>query len=68
MKDNENKTSVGSEASPRSVAPEQGECSHEWKERGDYDLGGNRSEVICVKCDESGERNNATGEVYYPAS
>ena len=42
---------------------------HEWTERaGDYDLGGNRTEVICVQCGVPGVRNDVTGEVFYPAT
>ena len=37
---------------------------HEWHERADdYDLGNNRTEVICVQCGVHGERNDVTGEV-----
>lgn len=38
---------------------------HEWTERAsDYDLGNNRTEVICVQCGGSGVRDDVTGEVY----
>jgi hypothetical protein len=43
-------------------------CAHEWEPRGDFDLGGNRTEVECIHCGCPGERNNDTGEVYWPAT
>ncbi len=53
------------EAGPTAVT----EClTHTWKPRGDFELGGNRSEVICVTCGVHGERDDATGEVYWPAT
>lgn len=45
------------------------ECEeHEWVEDGDYDLGGDRTEVICTHCGAPGERDDKTGEVYWPAT
>lgn len=42
---------------------------HEWIVRsGDWDLGGNRSQVKCAKCGVSGERDDDTGEVYWPTT
>ena len=40
-------------------------CEHWWVEKDD-ELGGDRSTVQCSKCKVSGERNNKTGEVFYP--
>lgn len=47
-----------------------GECSqHEWIDApGDWDLGGDRAQVVCSVCGVSGERNDKTGEVYWPAT
>lgn len=42
---------------------EKDACEHEWKERGDFDLGGDRTEVICIKCGMPGERDERTGKV-----
>lgn len=47
---------------------ENKECNHKWKPYGDFDLGGNRSEVKCVYCGVLGERDDETGEVYWPIS
>lgn len=41
---------------------------HEWKTRGDFDLGNDRTEVECVNCGMPGERDDKTGEVYWPAT
>jgi hypothetical protein len=43
-------------------------CEHEWEEYGDYDLGGDRTEVKCTKCGCCGERDDKTGEVFWPAT
>lgn len=49
--------------------PSWNECEHDWQERsGDYDLGGNRQEVVCVKCQCPGERDLTDGEVFWPAT
>lgn len=43
--------------------------NHEWKEwEFDYDLGEGRSQVYCVRCKCPGERNDKTGEVFWPAT
>jgi hypothetical protein len=45
------------------------ECSqHQWKERQYADGGENWTCVICTLCGMPGERNDDTGDVYYPAS
>lgn len=45
------------------------ECDHEWRNSTrDYDLAGNRSEVVCTKCGCPGERDDDTGEVFWPAT
>lgn len=42
---------------------------HEWViAPGDWDLSEGRSEVVCTKCGVPGERFDATGEVYWPAT
>lgn len=42
---------------------------HQWiDEPGDWDLGGERSYVVCSKCGVPGERDDVTGEVYWPAT
>lgn len=51
-----------------SIMWESKECEHKWKPYGDFDLGGNRTEVKCVYCGVLGERDDETGEVYYPVS
>lgn len=44
-------------------------CDHVWRVRGDGgDLGGGRTEVVCVKCDVPGDRNDDSGEVFWPAT
>lgn len=43
------------------------ECEHEWREL-DTDIGGERTDVVCSKCDCPGERDDRTGEVFWPAT
>lgn len=43
-------------------------CDHDWREYGTSDLGGDRTEVFCTKCRVSGERDDKTGEVHWPAT
>ena len=43
-------------------------CDHSWIPRGDFDLGGDRTEVKCMKCGIAGERNDVSGKVYWPAT
>lgn len=55
------------------VIEEPQEYGHEWEETpGDsmlYEMSeGKREEVRCKKCGMSGERENETGEVYWPAT
>ncbi len=40
---------------------------HDWKEV-DSDIGGNRTDVVCRKCGCPGERDDKTGEVFWPAT
>lgn len=40
-------------------------CAHEWKEPLDSQFD---NEVFCTKCKVVGDRDPATGEVYYPAT
>lgn len=49
-------------------APTWDKCEHEWRARGDFDLGGNRTEVECVKCQCPGEHDDKTGDVFWPAT
>jgi hypothetical protein len=45
------------------------ECEHEWEELPDSQFDNETStEVRCSKCEMRGERNEATGEVYWPAT
>lgn len=43
-------------------------CTHDWEPYGDFDLGGNRTEVRCTICGVPGERDDETNEVFYPAT
>lgn len=43
-------------------------CEHEWVEKKESDLGGDRVEVICINCGEVGEKNTITNEVFHPAT
>jgi hypothetical protein len=45
-------------------------CEHEWKiAPGDWDSGiKDTEEVICIKCQCPGERDNKTNEVCWPAT
>jgi len=53
----------------RAVLADWNECSHEWEvSKRDWDLGGERSDVICTKCQCPGERDDVTGEVFWPAT
>lgn len=45
------------------------ECAaHEWVEKTDSDLGTERTEVFCRTCFVCGERDDSTGEVFFPAT
>jgi len=44
------------------------DCNHEWYVYGDFDLGGNRTEVKCSLCGCMGERNDSSGEVFWPTT
>lgn len=44
-------------------------CQHEWKARIDSQFHSESfTDVYCVKCDCPGEKNNETGEVFWPAT
>ena len=44
-------------------------CEHEWKALIDSQFHNeNSTDVVCVKCRCPGEQDNATGEVYWPAT
>lgn len=45
------------------------ECQHEWEESVSSQFSNeNFTEVYCDKCHTYGEKNNKTGEVYWPVS
>lgn len=60
--------SIAAEFKQTGDADEQ--CQHEWKESisSDSEIGGDRTYVKCVRCGVPGERNDKTGDVYYPAT
>jgi hypothetical protein len=43
-------------------------CDHDWKESPYSDIGGDRTIVECKKCGCPGERDDNTGEVFWPAT
>jgi hypothetical protein len=43
-------------------------CDHDWREYATSDLGGDRTEVFCTKCNVSGERDDKTAAVFWPAT
>jgi hypothetical protein len=45
-----------------------GSGSHDWRVVPEHDLGGNRDAVQCICCGVPGERDNPTGEVFWPAT
>lgn len=54
----------------KSLTTDQPEpCVHEWKiQSGDWDCSLNCTMVECIKCEVYGERNDDTGEVFWPAT
>lgn len=48
--------------------PHWTECEHVWVESQFYDLGGDRTVVVCNRCGVPGERDDSTGEVFWPAT
>ena len=51
------------------VMPDWNDCEHEWQEAEDsMATPETHTDVACKKCDCPGERTEATGEVFWPAS
>ncbi len=50
------------------VAGDWARCEHLWREMIDNYSGPGRTDMCCVKCGVPGERTDATGEVYWPAT
>ncbi len=48
---------------------DENNCEHEWSVMVDSQWSNERStEVFCVKCKTHGDKNNLTGEVFFPAT
>jgi hypothetical protein len=44
-------------------------CAHDWQiSTRDFDCAEGKEEVICTKCNCPGERDRASGEVFWPAT
>jgi len=45
------------------------DCAHEWQEKIDSQSHSeNQTDVFCIKCGCPGERDNKTGDVFWPAT
>jgi len=46
-------------------------CDHQWRENTSDNIADGKSgctQMVCEKCKVSGERDDATGEVYWPCT